>query len=401
MLYFFILGHNFILSIAEILSLLQRKKISFTIKEQSKEALVLETSISQPSNFQKELGGTIKIGKIIDFFDKKEFEKIFSLALESLSSKRKKVYFGFSLYSLEEETSLKKFDRLIKSLALKIKKELKSKNISSRWVSSTNISLSSVVVRKNKLNQPKRGIEFVILAKKNKFYLGESLSVQDFSQEKYFDFGRPSRPIKSGLVPPKLARILINLSQAKKEDIILDPFCGAGTILGEAIRQGYKNIIGADISKKAIKQTQENLNWLFKQIKQEKKYQLILSDVRNISEKIPQESIGAIISEPYLGPIKIKNQEEEIKKIIKELSDLYFTSFREFKKILKPKGKVVIVSPVFILKKKKYFLPLKHKLKNQGWQIINPLEKTAYFSSPLIYCQPNQKIWREILIFQK
>jgi len=32
------------------------------------------------------------------------------------------------------------------------------------------------------------------------------------------------------MLPPKLSMMMINLSGAKKTDIILDPFCGSGAV---------------------------------------------------------------------------------------------------------------------------------------------------------------------------
>ncbi|OQB44239.1 MAG: DNA methylase [Parcubacteria group bacterium ADurb.Bin159] len=398
-MYFFILGHNFILSIGEIMSLVKK---NFEIEEESKNVLILKCPVFDLNDFQKKLGGTIKLGEIKTCLPLTQFSKISPLIFSLLPLTAKKIYFGFSIYPIEETAPLKNFNQLIKDLSLKIKKDLKEKNISSRWVASKEPSLSSVVVKKNNLDKPEKGVEFVILVSKNKFYLGKTAAWQDFEKEKYFDFGRPSRPIKSGLLPPKLARLLINLSQVEKDEIILDPFCGSGTILSEAIGLGYKKIIGADINKKALNRTKENINWLTRQTKEKINFQLLLSDVQNISKKIPSSSIGAIITEPYLGPLKTPSSETKILYLISDLSHLYLNAFKEFRKILKPKAKVVIISPVFLLKNKKYFLPLKDKIKKQEWEIINPLKNSKKFNNvPLIYHQPDQKIWREILIFQK
>ena len=148
--------------------------------------------------------------------------------------------------------------------------------------------------------------------------------------------------------------------------------------------------------------TKENINWLTRQTKEKINFQLLLSDVQNISKKIPSSSIGAIITEPYLGPLKTPSSETKILYLISDLSHLYLNAFKEFRKILKPKAKVVIISPVFLLENKKYFLSLKDKIKKQEWEIINPLKNSKKFNNvPLIYHQPDQKIWREILIFQK
>ena len=54
----------------------------------------------------------------------------------------------------------------------------------------------------------------------------------------------------------RLAKILINLSEVKDEEILLDPFCGIGVILEEALLQNI-NVIGIDKDKKAVDRCKE------------------------------------------------------------------------------------------------------------------------------------------------
>ena len=75
------------------------------------------------------------------------------------------------------------------------------------------------------------------------------------------DFGRPYRDAKSGMLPPKLAMMMINLAGQSLGATILDPFCGSGTILMEAATIGYTNLMGSDISPKAIDDTRQNFAW--------------------------------------------------------------------------------------------------------------------------------------------
>lgn len=56
----------------------------------------------------------------------------------------------------------------------------------------------------------------------------------------------------------------ISCRKAKIGDVILDPFCGSGTILTEAMLINYKNLIGADISPKAINDTKKNIEWIIR-----------------------------------------------------------------------------------------------------------------------------------------
>ncbi|MEM2351312.1 MAG: TRM11 family methyltransferase, partial [Thermoproteota archaeon] len=57
----------------------------------------------------------------------------------------------------------------------------------------------------------------------------------------------------------KMARCMVNLSQAKRGDLLLDPFCGTGSILIEAGLIGCR-IIGFDAKKYMVKGSIKNLH---------------------------------------------------------------------------------------------------------------------------------------------
>lgn len=433
-MYFFILGNNPTLSMAEIQSLIVQILSPMTTKiiEFSDEVLILETKEKiDAENLQKQLGGTIKIGQILtqtnadlrqikaDIFLKELLEKLKTL---------KKVSFGFSVYQLDISANAKKLMPQINKLAMEIKTKLKNQGIASRWVISKKRTLSSVIVNKNKLlNQ---GAEFCFFLKRKStqidtqinadidvnqrsnqrelVYLGKTLSCQEFEEYEFYDFARPARKIEEGMLPPKLAKIMINLAQMPKKATILDPFCGSGTILQEAIRLGYQHIIGADVSKKAVDNTKTNLKWLAENLQTNFNVQIFQTDVRKISKKIPENSVDAIVTEPYLGPLQISDLRFKIKDLILELSNLYLAAFLEFKKILKVNGKIVIIFPIFQINKSRIFLPILDDLKKE-WRIISlipenlkkhPVIKLTPRNS-IIYSRPKQKVLREIFIIEQ
>ena len=47
----------------------------------------------------------------------------------------------------------------------------------------------------------------------------------------------------------------------RRHPLILDPFCGTGTVLQEALLAGY-DVVGTDLSQKIVDYTTENLSWL-------------------------------------------------------------------------------------------------------------------------------------------
>ena len=166
------------------------------------------------------------------------------------------------------------------------------------------------------------------------------------------------------MLPPKVARMMINLG-CQTSDIrhqtseirILDPFCGVGTVLAEALIIG-KEVIGSDIDPKQVERTRKNLAWLGKKIP------LIVSDARKIFEKVPP--VEAIVTETDLGPKASLNQ-------------LYFDCFKHWQNKVKT---VVIALPS---------LNVIDKLKSIGYTLVG---------GPFEYARPQAKVKRNIVVLK-
>lgn len=403
MKYFFILGNNRTLSIAELSAIFCLNKNNeypktYLIPEN---IFILETK-NELNTFKliKKLGGTIKIGIINNEVSTTDYEKIKEKIIKilNINNIKNKFKFGISYYG---KNKLK-----IKPIAMGIKKKLHEKKISSQWVTSKKTTLSSVIVDQNKLTT--NGAEFILIKNKNNLFICRTLSVQPFKELSFRDYGRPARDDRSGMLPPKLAQIMLRLSKVKYNEKILDPFCGSGTILTEAMLMGYKNLTGTDISKKAIQNTKQNIKWVKNNCKIKNlkiiNYELFNIDAKKLSKTIKLNSMDAIITEPYLGP---QTGKIDIKKTKEELEQLYSESLFEFKKILKLNGKIVIIFPIFKKEKRNKDIYITPNL--NGFKIINPISKNLQNNkiikltdrNTIVYGREKQKIWREIVVLKK
>ncbi len=376
----FFLGNNPQVSKSEIKSVLRLFRVEYNELFASNFVLIIDTQDKVEVNkLQERLGGTIKIAKLINLVSEADLEsEIFKLIKSKLG--KEKFQFGFSLYGINNISEFKK-------LGLSLKRQLKEKDTKLRFITSRDTKLSSVIIQKEKLID--QGLDIVII-KDKEYYLGNTLTVQDYKSYSTFDYSRPSRDDKSGMLPPKVAKMMINLSEALNDEVILDPFCGSGTILQEALLMGFSNVKGSDISDKAIRDTENNINWL------ETKLDLDISnveikkqDAQKISHVFNENSIGVIITEPYLGP-----PDRTSNSVINELSELYINSFKEFHKVLNEKGVVIFILPI---------------TDNGRIDILEEIEKIGFKKIDLsddsrgsvIYSREKQRVKREIFKFEK
>jgi len=404
-IYSFILGHSSELSLVEIKNVLNFQNISFNIINFNPKFLILETEEElDTKSLNNTLGGIIKIGKLEFFIDKLDnsenlissfveiikrncsLDKPFTFSGEKVRGK--KVKFGFSLY--EKNRNVEKF---IYKLAIGIKKYFKTENISSRIVTSKNIDLSAVIVEKEHLIN--LGFDMQVLNVASRYYFLRTLAVQDFARFNALDYDRPRIDSKSGMTPPKLAKMMLNLVDNKS--IILDPFCGSGTILLMAAELGFQKIIGSDISEKAILDSKENLKWYEERFNQKVDNYVFKADVKNLLEEgIENKSINCIVSEGYLGqPLRGYEDFSFIQGQISDLSDLYLESFKVFKSLLKTGGCVIITLPIFVVDNKENHLEVIKEIESMGFEEELLLENDR----KLIYKREGQRVYRNVIKF--
>lgn len=362
--YLFTLGHQPHISTAELYAVFSTLGISYT-SEKNHTALLIHTKKELPvEKLMGTLGGTVSIAK-----------KITGSIEEHILASQPEGKIQFSVAD--------------KKQGLTIKKELKAKGRSVRYIEAKNTATilhNDLVRRQGNYIMREDGI-FVTVA------------IQPLEKFAKRDFGRPGSDDLSGMLPPKLARIMINLSQADQKKILLDPFCGSGTVLMEAATLGFSHIIGSDISEKAIADTKKNMTWLSQESKLEMSdVQLFESDARKLDVHVKKGSVDVIVAEPYLGkPLKGNESEKTLRDQAQELATLYTESFATLHSILKKNGVLVCVIPQF-----------RH---GQDWIMIDCIdaikkigfEPTALLNSDtsLLYHRPKQHVGRALWRFQK
>jgi len=419
-IYCFALGTNHSLCKVEIINVLYQKEIDFEILEASQETLIIETGIEleQAVNIDN-FGSTAKIIKIfhqeplLDFFDSPQ--NILGTYLLPAESHTDHIQNGLGVYGSGcKYKDLNKAFSFAPTIISIIKKYLSQNNVRCGFLPLKERIIPTSSIDNNKILS--KGYELIIAVGEKTIYVGKTISIQDYKNYSFRDYERPARDPHSGMTPPKLAKMMINLARKTDDQRLLDPFCGSGTFLMEMLLLGHNHISGSDLELKAVNDTKTNTEWVLKnypQIEQSSEIGIFQCDARKISQKIAKKSIDAIITEPYLGsPKAIHYNQAQINQEIKRLELLYVDVFKEFSSIISRFGTIVIIFPVFKFKDNFYYLEIFDKIKQIGFEQKNYLPDKFLDQSKklrlnlsergtIVYYRPDQTVSREILIYSK
>lgn len=180
---------------------------------------------------------------------------------------------------------------------------------------------------------------FVLLFAKNTCFL---CSLVHSTDKKQFGGRRPHlRPFfLPGVITPKIARALVNLSEIKEGGgVLLDPFCGTGGILIEAgLIGGATTLVGIDVQKKMARGAEANLRFYGLYAN------LVVGDASKMA--LRDDSVDAIVTDPPYGRSSLVSGvgyfTAESRSLFRE--SLYRNALAEFHRVLKKRGKVVVIS---------------------------------------------------------
>jgi len=329
-LYVFVLGRETKIALLELESVLRRFGFGFSIITVTGNLAYINIESEKSFDHEKiisSLGGTIKIFKILSTTNTDEVVRtIAKHILEEKLGQGGKIKFSLSNYS--KDISRKD----IQDMGIKLKMGLKSE-LSIRYIENREGGdLQPIVSAKNKLDS--KGIEFGFFELEGSLLLGKLIAVYDPVSWSKRDYGKPKSDKFSGMMPPKLARMLVNITLDEMEyqnSLVFDPFCGSGNILIEAFSMGC-DVVGSDISEKAVNDSTANLDWLIESTESDldkpQAHQIFMADAtkEDFSQTlkgISQKNM-VLIAEPYLGtPKKTKSGIGDLKTEAIELKKTY------------------------------------------------------------------------------
>ena len=341
------------------------------------------------------LGGSLKCGKVIHTLPadnhptlERASHWITHTYVNQLLAVGGKITLGISAYGLSTSP------RQLQKIGLLLKTSMKKHNVSLRLIPNTTTELSTATSHNNKLGlSPKKRELFIIKTDDSAILIAESNGAQNITAYARRDRNRPRRDAFVGMLPPKLAQIMVNLAVGNAaKATILDPFCGTGTVLQEALLKGY-DVCGSDLSQKMIDYTTENLTWL------QSKYHITgtvhsLEQADAMTHQWPKaQQLNAVVCETYLGqPFSAPPSPKKLHEVTGNCNHIITNFLRNIHSQLTPGTTLCIAVPAWRdASHNLTHLPLIKDLKKLGYILQQP---------PLIYSRSDQVVVREILLLK-
>jgi tRNA G10 N-methylase Trm11 len=231
-------------------------------------------------------------------------------------------------------------------------------------------------------------------------YLAESLGAQNITAYAKRDQERPARDAFVGMLPPKLAQIMLNLAlgQTAEAKNVLDPFCGTGVVLQEALLQGH-TVYGSDLSPKMVDYTRRNLTWL-----NETHAQYPLGRIQEIREGDAMDylwaeapMLDAVVCEAYLGqPFSATPSPSKLREVRGNCNHIIGAFLANISRQIRPGTRLCVAVPAWRNIKDNTItrLPLATGIREkEDFGLIN--------TRPLLYFREDQIVARDILILEK
>lgn len=362
---------------------------------------------------QERLAGTIKLG-----------DELFACALKELTAEQivaalperegtSKLTFAVTVIGIPTS--------VLQRLPIELKRAMKTFGRSVRWFADKDGDVSPAAVAK--LGLTTEGYDIVVAVERGIAHVCLTSHVQNADAWSLRDYGRPARDSKNGMLPPKLARMMVNLGVGtskllrKPTDLsleplsdspltILDPFCGSGTVLMEsALMEQHATLIGSDIDAKQVADTNKNLDWMVEKhlISQEQRARIncFPHDARLIDNFI-HEPVEVIVTEGFLGtPLRGHEPVAYLEEGARNIKKLWEESLMAFAKIQPTNGVVIGVWPELQTPQGRAAVELGREVREAGYQLVDPLGDWTDAEKDLVYARADQMVKRRIVVLKK
>ncbi len=380
-----LLGRQPALSIAEL------ERVALRVSWFSSESALVDT----PNLDVQTLGGTQKAGKVILELPvahwRNTSDAIVRHYAKAWAGRSGKITLGLSAYSVDVSV------RDLQKTGLILKSKLKQSGVNLRLIPNQEIALSTATSHHNKLGLAENKVELLIVKGGNTIIVAESTGAQNITALAARDQGRPRRDAFVGMLPPKLALIMVNLATKGNTSLrVLDPFCGTGVLLQEAALRGNA-VYGTDLAEKMIRYSRDNLNWLQEKYHCTADWYLHEGDATDTHW---QQPLDAVATETYLGqPFSAPPSPAKLIEVRGNCNHIIAAFLKNIASQLTPGTPLAIAVPAWKDKEGHFsHLPLVQNIETYGFERV---AFEAVRPEQLLYFRPDQVVAREILVLTK
>ena len=392
-----IIGRSPSLSLAELESIFGPSKLKIA----GNQAVLL--SLDAKEIIHNKIGGTQKVGSVLETLSFSDWSRVRKHLNSQVINYTKalpgsKVKLGISVYDFNVKPAE------INATSLNLKKVLKSKGFSCRIIANKYAELNSAQVIHGGLLTDS-GTELLIVRDGANTIIAKTNSVQDIDAYAARDHGRPMRDAKIGMLPPKLAQIIINLaigqSDTKSVDnptLLLDPFCGTGVVLQEALIMGL-DCFGSDLEPRMVEYTNKNIEWLRSKNILDDPTVSFNSKVADATSANWQPKPSLVACETYLGrPLSSQPSAEVLNKIIQDCNTIHKKFLQNIARQTEKGFRMCVAVPAWYTKNGFKHLPILDSLDDLGY---NRISFVHAHDSGLIYHRKDQIVARELVVLIK
>ena len=347
------------------------------------------------------LGGSTRLGRVVAIVSNnlwKDTEKQLAKSLVEIAGTlpEGKLQLGISAYGIPVTP------QKLTATGLTLKKIIRGKTGRSLRLSPNNeLELNTAQVLHNHLTGP-LGVEFLVCATADgKTIIAQTTDVQDIDSYTLRDRGRPRRDARVGMLPPKLAQIIVNLAVGTAtpsvDTVVLDPFCGTGVLLQEALLMGY-GAYGSDIEPRMINYSQFNLDWLHDTLGITNRP--VRLEVQDATSFEAHDTFGVVACETYLGrPFTEQPNHEILEQTLSDVNNILKKFLRHMLTQLPVDTRLCLAVPAWQVQPNLFrHLPLLDSLEEIGY---NRVSFEHVRDKDLLYYREDQIVARELLVLRR
>ena len=405
----YLFGRNPILSLGELLALFRKRKTRPHFLVIDEYGAIVRSQITIDL---KEAGALLRKIKIVGMISKKSeafkstTKALLKTILYDIVFLMEKSNWTISIFNFKSSNNGNNIREEIHRFC---KREIKEQGIRKAFYIKGQQTTNVTPQRLKRKTIIENGMELVLFKEKGKVYMGVTQQVIDIDALDQRDHNRPfTRPLL--LLGLALARTMINFTYlgVSHPFAIYDPFCGMGSIVGEAYCKGLL-ACGSDIDPVCIRKARKNLTWLSEQhqfhqnAKAFPSKHIFVMDITQPKPHFSEKFEGSVVTEPdLLHPMKDYPTLSQAHTLMQQFEENYWRYLQSISNLLSSKQVCVFIFPrIRTSGNHRISLNYPDILEEFDCKILSFHIDHHSFPAIFVHAWKKHIIEREIVVFQK